>query len=213
MSTVTALFHPGGTLLCFQCRYVSPSSPGAGFSNFPRRFDTSAHWNGPIGTGSLPSIRWNILVSHVDGAHVLVKCSSTSGTATSQDCPSPDTITLTARRLLRLYRDWISLASFGSIAVPLPELRPSRLTGSLAMTAASAVISSTSSTNLDPPAFEHGSLLKAAKRSWKACRGVVSSGCRIIASSTRTSGPSKVSGKGISTTSSLPSATPGRNYY
>ncbi|KAE9533161.1 hypothetical protein AGLY_009589 [Aphis glycines] len=151
MSTVTALFHAGGTLLYrrhvliisvntvhsgsrrFQCRYVSPSSPGAVFSNFPRRFDTSAHWNGPIGTGSLPSTRWNILVSHVDGAHVLVKCSSTSGTASSQDCPSPDTITLTARRLLRLYRDWISLASFGSIAVPLPELRPSRLAGSLAM--------------------------------------------------------------------------------
>jgi len=58
--------HSGSSL--FQCRYVSPSSPGAVFSNLPRRFETLAHWNGPIGTGAWPSTLGKMSMLQVDGA-------------------------------------------------------------------------------------------------------------------------------------------------
>jgi hypothetical protein len=163
----------------FQCWYVSQSSPGAVYSNFPRRLKTSAHWNGPIGTGLRPSTRSYTLVSHTDGAHNLRKCSSTSGTATSQGCPSPETISRTARRLFCFYRDWITLVSDGSIAVLLPEARPSDLTGSFAMTASSAVISSTRATNLNHTSSEHGTLASSKNFTRNACNSVMASGWRI----------------------------------
>jgi len=187
LTTSVRTVHSGSSL--FQCRYVSPSSPGAVFSNFPSRLETLTLDHGPPPSGIFLCYRLTVPRRPGSGPRRLVPRLHTTDPLLTESASPPSAC--------------CAYIAIGSLWRRLGRSQSLRPDGQLDNDGGLRSHFVNEGNKFNHTSSEQGSARRMANHPRKACyHCVMSSGIKWCASSSTRSAPASVSGRGTSRRSS-----------